>query len=300
MLEAACKQTVSVADGESGRGNRAAVHVQPSPPTISLLGLPIHRVTSREALELVRTSVSAGTGGWVLTPNLDILRRLRRDRAFRELCEGTTLRVADGMPLVWASRLQRTPLPERVAGSDLIWRLCELAAAESWRMVFIGGTPATGDGGEGAAAKAARQLMVRYPGLNIVRTFCPPFGFESDSAYVEALFCDVAGCRPHVVLVGLGSPKQEQLIARLRPYIPAAWLFGVGVSFSFVTGEVQRAPRWMQRIGLEWLHRLGQEPRRLAGRYLRDGLPFAARLLVLSAWEGVRGQAQAREADCAP
>jgi N-acetylglucosaminyldiphosphoundecaprenol N-acetyl-beta-D-mannosaminyltransferase len=250
------------------------------PPSIEIAGVRIHRVSAGEAVNHIGNAIAAGAGGWVLTPNLDILRRLRLNREFHALCEGVTLRLADGMPLVWASWLQGTPLKERVAGSDMIWRLCERAATESWRVVFIGGAP--GQDGRGAAAAAARKLMENYPGLNVAGTFCPPFGFESDSCYVQDLYCSVTELKPELVFVGLGSPKQEHLIAGLREHVPSAWLLGIGISFSFASGEVRRAPQWMRLAGLEWVHRLKQEPRRLARRYLVDGLPFAVYLLSVS------------------
>lgn len=257
--------------------------VPPLPPPIRLLGVELHPVTAAQALDHIAGSAAAGRGGWVLTPNLDILRRLRAEPETAELCRGATLRLADGMPLVWASRLQRTPLPERVAGSDLIWSLCQRAAADGLSVFFLGGNP-------GAAEAAAAELARRYPGLRVAGTECPPMGFESDATYMANLKTKLSAVAPDIVLVALGFPKQERLIAELRPCLARAWFLGIGVSFSFVSGEIRRAPRWMQAAGLEWLHRLVQEPGRLARRYLVHGLPFAARLLAVSALAGFHGE----------
>jgi N-acetylglucosaminyldiphosphoundecaprenol N-acetyl-beta-D-mannosaminyltransferase len=241
---------------------------------VHLLGIAIDRVTAREALDRIFASIAAREGGWVITPNLDFLRRLAaNENQFAELCSGATLRLADGMPLVWASRIQGTPLPERIAGSDLIWSICERAAREQRSVFFLGGNP-------GAADDAARLLAQKYAGLKVAGTLCPAPGFEKKPDEMIAIHHALEQARPDLVLVALGSPKQEALIQRLRAVLPTPWFLGIGISFSFVSGEVKRAPRWMQRVGLEWLHRLLQEPRRLARRYLVDGLPFAAKLAI--------------------
>lgn len=253
----------------------------PAPPTVDLCGVPIHAMTLEGAAEHIMASLRAGRGGWVVTPNLDILRRLLRDASFAALCGRATLRLADGMPLVWASRLQRTPLPERVAGSDLIWRLTERAAAEGRSVFFLGGNPGAADG-------AARELGRRYPGLRVAGVECPPLGFEACASYMAGLRSRLTAARPDIVYVALGSPKQERVIGALCADLPRAWFLGIGISFSFVTGEVRRAPRLLRRLGLEWTHRLVQEPRRLARRYLVDGFPFAAVLMARAAVRAAR------------
>jgi len=249
-------------------------------PQTRLLGHAIHSVTAQQALDHIMTSLAEGRGGWVLTPNLDILRRLATDRAFADLTRDVTLRLADGMPLVWASRLRGAPLPERVAGSDLIWSLCARAAQEGYRIYLLGGNP-------GAAERAARVLRARNDGLEVAGCECPPLGFERDETYQLSMRARLRAARPDIVFVALGCPKQERLIRELRDVLPGAWFLGVGISFSFVCGEVRRAPLWMRRTGLEWLHRMAQEPGRLAKRYLVDGLPFAVELLARSAAAGV-------------
>ncbi len=251
------------------------------PPTIELLGVDVHVVTERECVEHVVRALERGRGGWVVTPNLDHLRRLVNEREFRELCARADLRVADGMPLLWASKLQRTPLPERVAGSNLIWSVSQ-AAAEHGRSLYLLG------GDEGAAERAAEELVRRFPKLRIAGMHRPPLGFERDAAQMRRIVEELERAQPDIVLVALGSPKQERLIDELRGRFPRAWWLGIGISFSFVAGMVKRAPIWVQRLGLEWLHRLCQEPRRLFRRYIIDGLPFAARLLLTSAWRGLR------------
>lgn len=251
-------------------------------PPIRLLGVELDAVTLSGAIDRIGGALAAGQGGWVITPNLDILRRLVREKDAASLCAGTTLRLADGMPLVWASRLRGTPLPERVAGSDLIWGLCQRAAADGRTVFLLGGNP-------GSADAAAAELIRRSPGLRVVGTECPPMGFEQDTGYLPLLRERLARVSPDIVFVGLGFPKQERLIAQLRPGLPGAWFLGVGVTFSFVSGQIRRAPNWMRVTGLEWVHRLAQEPGRLAKRYLVHGVPFGVVLLVASMLERVRG-----------
>lgn len=248
-------------------------------PEVALRGIGVHAISSAESVEYVLAELDAGRGGWVVTPNLDHLRRITRDPEFQELYEEATLRVVDGQILVWALALQRTPVPERVAGSDLISLLSEGAAARKRSVFLLGGNP-------GTAKRAAEVLQARYPGLLVAGTDCPPMGFDRDALAMARLSRKIHHAKPDIVFVALGSPKQELVIRHLRHDRPEAWWLGVGISFSFLCGDVKRAPMWMRRLGLEWLHRVWQEPVRLFRRYFVDGLPFAARLLVSSAVRG--------------
>lgn len=261
--------TVSPSDAAASR----AVAAAPAAPlpTIRVDGLPFAALTVPQLTDHIVTEAGAGRGGWVVTPNIDILRRWRTDAAFRELVRGATVFTADGRPIVWASQLQGTPLPARLTGSDLFVQLVPRAQAAGLRIAMIGGN-------EGAAEAAAAKLMPGA-GVDAVRCLCPPFGFEQNAAEMARIERLLTEWQPHIVFIGLGSPKQEKLIAHLQPLRPQAWYLGVGVSFSFVAGDVKRAPGWMQRSGLEWIHRLVQEPGRLARRYLVDGVPFALGLL---------------------
>lgn len=239
---------------------------------VKLLGVRLNAMRESEVVEYVMTALRARRGGWIITPNLDHVRRCRHDATFLAMLEEADLVVADGMPLVWAARLQGTPLPERVTGSSLVETLARAASCEGVRLFLLGGTP-------GAAENAARELRRRYPTLQIAGWYCPPFGFEHNAEQMAALHNALERTQPDLVYVALGSPKQERLIQKLRNHFPQTWWIGVGISLSFLSGEIRRAPRWMQQFGLEWLHRLYQEPRRLFVRYVIVGIPFAMRLL---------------------
>jgi len=257
-------------------------------PIVNLDGVEIHAVTETQAVEHILAQSEAGAGGVVITPNLDHLRRCSADVNFAALVAEADLVVADGMPLVWACKLRGTPLPQRVAGSDLISSLSAGAAVRK-RSVFLLG------GATGSAEAASRILTERYPGLRVVGTLCPPHGFEQREDEMARIRASLSNARPDIVFVALGSPKQENLISMIKNTLPAAWFLGVGVSFSFLTGEVKRAPKWMQKSGLEWIHRLIQEPRHLFKRYIIDGLPFAGMLLLRSAMEGASTRFRGRK-----
>ena len=240
------------------------------PPTVSLRGVEFHAVTARQTVAHILACLSAGKGGVVITPNLDHLRRCVSDYHFGALVSEADLVVPDGMPLIWASRLAGRPLPQRVAGSDLITSL-SIGAGHAGRSVFLlGGAPGTAEG-------AAKVLVEKSGGsLRIAGTYCPDYGFEHDPAQMAQMIETLRAASPDIVFVGLGSPKQERVIEIIRHNLPQTWWLGVGVSFSFLVGHVQRAPRWMQKLGLEWAHRFVQEPRRLFTRYFVHGLPYAS------------------------
>jgi N-acetylglucosaminyldiphosphoundecaprenol N-acetyl-beta-D-mannosaminyltransferase len=261
------------------RADRGSNQVNPL-PKILLDGVGIHAIDERTCILHILDKIAVGSGGVVVTPNLDHLRRCKSDLEFSILVSQANLVVADGMPLVWASRLQGTPLPQRVAGSDLISTLSAAASAEGRSIFLLGGET-------GTAEAASAVLLERSPSLKIVGTLCPPVGFELDESEMGKIIETLQKTRPDIVYVALGSPKQEQLIARIRQVLPEAWWLGVGVSFSFLCGDVKRAPRWMQKYGLEWVHRMVQEPGRLTKRYLIAGIPFAGSLLARSFLQGI-------------
>jgi N-acetylglucosaminyldiphosphoundecaprenol N-acetyl-beta-D-mannosaminyltransferase len=227
-----------------------------------------------EVVAHISEALSRGEGGTVITPNVDILRLLQRQE-LRRLAEDADLVVADGMPIVWASRIRGSDLPERVTGSSLIWSLSR-AAADAGKSIYLLG------GAEGVAERAARNMQAEIPGLRVAGWGCPPFGFERSEAKVAEICAEVADAAPDIVFVGLGFPKQERLGYRLRSLMAPAWVVGCGGALAMVAGEVSRAPDWVQRSGFEWVHRLIKEPRRMARRYLIDDLPYAGGLLTRS------------------
>ncbi len=240
---------------------------------ISLMGLDFDALTEQQAVDAILDAVCAGRGGWAVTPNLEHLRAYQHTDEVRRELDRADLVVPDGTPLLWASRVKCEPLPGRVAGSDLIWSLSRGAARRGASVLLLGGNP-------GTAEAAAARLVETAPGLRVTGTICPPLGFDCDPHVVAAIAAEAAALRPDIVFVGLPMAKSTIICRALRAQLPGAWSIGVGVSFSFVSGDVARAPAWLQRSGLEWLHRLAQEPRRLFRRYVVEGIPFAGRLLT--------------------
>jgi len=241
--------------------------------TVSLMGLRLACIDRHALLDHLFSSLRDGQGGWLVTANLDFLRRYVRDSAVRKLYDAAEIRVADGMPLVWACRLQGSRLPERVPGSSLVWLLSARAAREGRSLYLLGGSPGANEG-------ARRILAEKHPDLRLCGGASPVVGSPPSTGDIATVLALLAGERPDILLVGLGSPKQEQVILALREHLPATWMIGVGVSFSFVAGEVKRAPVWMRKAGIEWIHRMLQDPRRLAKRYLIEDLPFALRMFL--------------------
>jgi N-acetylglucosaminyldiphosphoundecaprenol N-acetyl-beta-D-mannosaminyltransferase len=217
----------------------------------------------------------APRGGWILTPNVDILRKIVRHPGTRKIVSAADVVVADGMPLIWASRLQKTPLPERVTGAALLPALCDRAESAGRKVYLLGG-------GRGVADAGVARLRKRHPGL-AVDGWSPPFGLESSPAGMAEIGTRVAEAKPDLVFCGFGFPKQEMIIAELRSAMPDVWFIGCGAALNFAAGEVSRAPQWMQQYGLEWMHRLLKEPRRMFRRYIIDDIPFALMLLYRSA-----------------
>ncbi|HEY4028033.1 MAG TPA: WecB/TagA/CpsF family glycosyltransferase [Candidatus Dormibacteraeota bacterium] len=222
-------------------------------------GVPIDRLDMTGAMALLRDALAEGRQVQVATVNLDFLVRARRHPELRAVLTRSELNVADGMPVVWLSRLLGRPVPSRVAGADMAPRLVAEAAARDAGVFLLGGE-------NGVTEIAARRLMAEHPGLR-VSWYAPPRARleEMDSDHLVEL---VVASGAQVLLVALGNPKQELWIARHRHRLPQVSIaVGVGCVFDLWAGRVRRAPAWMRRTGLEWLHRLMAEPNRLAGRH---------------------------------
>jgi N-acetylglucosaminyldiphosphoundecaprenol N-acetyl-beta-D-mannosaminyltransferase len=243
---------------------------------VSVGPFSIMAMTEAEVAERVGASWRHGVGGAIATVNVDILRASTRDSGLARLVARSDIVVADGMPLVWAASVSGHPLPERVTGASLVWTLAEAAAASGRSVYIIGGDP-------GIPEAAGEALTAQFRGLRVVGTDSPPFGFDTDEEQLAGVIQRVRRARPDLVLVGLGFPKQENLIARLRTVVPHAWLLGCGAGIPFAAGQFRRAPVLLQRTGTEWIFRLILEPRRLVRRYLAHDLPFALGLLVRAA-----------------
>jgi len=254
--------------------------VRPAVSRVTIDGVPFDRVTELQAVDRVFDDLAVNEGGLLLTPNVDIVRQLREPRN-ADLTDHASLIVADGSPIVWASSILGEPLPARVTGSSLIWSLSGAAASSGHRVMLLGGA-------EGVAERAAQRLHRHNPDLSGVQWHYPPFGFDSDESGFRDVCDAVERARPDVVFVGLGFPRQERLALRLLERFPSTWFVGCGGGITMTAGDVTRAPVWMQRSGLEWVHRLAQEPKRLFRRYLVDDAPYALGMLWRTATRRIR------------
>lgn len=232
------------------------------PKTVVLLGVPFHDVTMDETLAIIDEMVRARTPRYIATANLDFAAMCSHDVEMQRVLLDAHLVVCDGAPLVWASRWLDAPLRERVAGSDLTVRLAAHAARQGHRLFFLGAD-------EAVLNEAKARLEALHPGLQVCGTYAPPYARLLDLDH-EEISNAIRAARPDVLLVAMGTPKQEKWIHMHYRELGVPCSVGVGASFDFVAGKFTRAPVWMQRMGLEWFYRLAHEPRRLIGRYSRD------------------------------
>jgi len=257
----------------SDTAERAALAEAAVPPaSVEVLGVPLALTDYERTIEWMDATIATGQRGYVCVAAVHTVMACQEDPELRAAVLGSDLTVPDGQPLVWAMNALGHDLSSRVYGPDLMARYCERAALTGARMFLYGGR------NQGALVQLALNLRTRYPGLNIVGGYAPPFraltGEEEDFVLDE-----INRSQADVVWVGIGVPKQEKWMAAMRDRLRAPVLVGVGAAFDFHAGLVSQAPRWMQSMGLEWAYRLLQEPGRLWRRYLRYNPRFVAGFL---------------------
>ena len=239
---------------------------------LSLGAISIDPLTFAEALDAICDLCARGEGGSVVTPNVDHVVQAEHDPRFRGAYDRASLSLVDGMPLLWAARVLGEPLPAKISGSDLVMPLVGRAAERGLRVYLLGGA-------EGVAALAAEKMKEMHPSLIIAGIDSPRVDINGGEAGYAPIVAKVRAAKADLVLLALGAPKQEifadDCTAALRPAV----CVGIGATLDFIAGKSRRAPRWMQRVGLEWLHRLLQEPGRLWRRYLLRDPEFAVIVL---------------------
>lgn len=229
---------------------------------INVLGVGVSLIDMKLALDQIESWIRNRARQYVSVCTVHTVMECRRDERLRQIVNGAGMTTPDGMPLVWLSRLGGHGYVSRVYGPDLMLAEMESSLRTGHRHFFYGGKA-------GVAARLAEVMRQRFPAVKISGTHSPPLGTAAELCNPQtAALINQAGA--DVVWVGISSPKQELWMACMRPLLEAPVLVGVGAAFDFHAGFVKQAPRWMQRSGLEWLHRLGQEPGRLWRRYLID------------------------------
>ena len=228
----------------------------------------IDNLTMPETLSAIEDLIHQKKNAYVVTPNVDHIVKLESNKKLKEAYSEASLILTDGMPLMWASKMYRTPIKEKISGSDLFPELCKLAADKHYTMFFLGAK-------DGVALKAAENLKKQYPGLDVVGCYPPPIGFEKDPAELEKIEKIIKEANPHILIVALGCPKQELFIHQFRDKLNVPISFCLGATLDFAAGNVKRAPQWMANVGLEWAYRIYQEPKRMFKRYVLEDWRFA-------------------------
>lgn len=232
---------------------------------IKFMNTNIDNLTMAETLHEIDKLIQKKNCSYVVTPNVDHIVRLEKDEELQKVYKNASLILTDGKPLIWISKWYKTPIKEKISGSDLFPRVCQLAANKNYTMYLLGAA-------EGVADTAARNLMKKYPGLNIVGTYSPPFVFEKNEQEMNKIKTQIQDVHPDILIVGLGCPKQEKFMYYHCKELGVPISFGLGASIDFEAGNIKRAPKWMSNHGLEWLYRFSKEPKRLFKRYFVDDL----------------------------
>lgn len=238
------------------------------PQLFCFSGLRIHALSFDQAIAQIVNLIQRREGGYVLTPNVDHVVLVQSNEDFRKSYEQANLVFVDGMPIVWVSKLLGPPLPQKISGSDLIEPLMQKAAEYGFRVYLLGTK-------REVAERAANKLREQFPALNIVGSDSPFIDINAPESAHRPVLEKLREAKPDIVLTALGSPKQEIFVHRYRDAIAPAVAIGIGAGLDFLAGVVPRAPKWVSKSGLEWLYRLGLEPRRLWKRYLVRDPKFA-------------------------
>jgi N-acetylglucosaminyldiphosphoundecaprenol N-acetyl-beta-D-mannosaminyltransferase len=241
-------------------------------PLVTILDTRIDNLAMSEILSKIEKLVLGPAPSHVITANVDHLMVKRKDPGSAGIYRQAALVVPDGVPLLWAARFLGTPLQERINGTDLMEKTCELAAERNFSVFLLGAAA-------GVADRAAANLQKQFPGLVVSGTCAPDLGFENDTRENEKICSMLSEKKPDILFVSLGIPKGIVWIDRYQRSCGITLAMEVGASFAFISGSLKRAPRWMQNYGLEWLWRLCLEPRRLWKRYLLNDMPFFYYLL---------------------
>lgn len=230
-----------------------------------LLNTYVNNFNMSEALDAIESLVDSGKKSYVLAINVDVVIKIEEDRYLNEIADNADIVLVDGKPLVWIADYYNMPVKEKVSGSDLVPLLCARAVEKQYSIYIIGGK-------EGIAQKAKEHLEKIYPGISIVGTYSPPFGFEKDEAELNKINQQITKVRPDIVIACFGCPKQEKWVYENYTKYDAKVSVCAGATVDFLAGNISRAPKWMSDNGLEWFYRLLQEPKRMFKRYLIDDL----------------------------
>ncbi len=253
--------------------NSTVTRASSSPlPRVRILSVGVNAINMEEALAQTEALIQSGGQGYICVTGVHGIMEAQADRSLMEILNHSFLSVPDGTPAVWVGRLYGHRRMRRVYGPDFMLRLCDQSQAAGYRHFLFGGNV-------GVAGELQTALVSRYPGLQVVGTYTPPFRPMTEAEW-EGLACLIAAARADILWVGLSTPKQERFMSAAIGRLDVRVMVGVGAAFDIHTGRLRDAPDWMKNSGLQWLHRLLQEPRRLARRYLVNNPMFLGKLSV--------------------
>lgn len=232
---------------------------------IKFLNIYVDNLTMEEAIRRAEELINEKKCAYVVTPNMDHVVLLEEDPLFKKIYDEADLILTDGQPLIWISKLKRTPIVEKISGSDFFPEICKMSATAGYSMFILGAA-------DGVAQKAADNLCSKYDGLRIVGTYSPPIGFEKVESELNKIYELLHESKPDILAVSLGSPKGEKFIYSHLKEMGVPLSMSIGAAIDFEAENIKRAPRWMSSCGLEWLYRTFKEPKRLAKRYWNDAI----------------------------
>lgn len=228
-----------------------------------LLNTFVNNVSMDETITEIENLIKEKKEAYVVPINVDVVMKIENDSYLKKIADEADMVLVDGKPLVWISKWHKRPVKEKISGSDLVPKLCALAAKKGYSIFFVGGK-------DGIAEMAKSRLTEKLPGINIVGTYAPPFGFEKNAEELAKMNQMILEAKPDMLIVCFGCPKQEKYIyENYKKYGPTVSICA-GATIDFLAGNVKRAPKWMRNHGLEWLYRFFQEPKRLFKRYFVD------------------------------
>ncbi len=250
---------------------------------IDFLGIRLNNMSAAEILDHVDGCIARKTPCQIVGVNVDQALRVIEDKYSHKIFDNAEIVFTDGKPILWMAKWLNRPICEKVSGPDLMLLLCERAAKKGYKIFLLGCA-------EGVAAKAAENLEKMYPGLQCVGTYSPPFGFEKDPAEMTKIVTMLKESGADQLFVGMGSPKQDIFIYENMAKYQIPVSYSMGAAIDFIGGSVQRAPKWMSDHGLEWFHRMLQNPKRLVKRYLVDDMRIFAHFITFWKKEKAAGR----------
>ena len=230
-----------------------------------LLNTYVNNVNMEEAIQAIEDMIASEKKSYIVAINVDVVMKIENDSYLKEITDEADMVLVDGKPLEWIAKWHKRPIKAKISGSDLVPILCERAAEKGYSIFIIGGK-------EGIAEEAKQNLERDLPGIRIVGTYAPPFGFEKDEKELSKINAMISDVHPDILIACFGCPKQEKWIYENYQKYDAKVSVCAGATVDFLAGNVNRAPKWMSDHGLEWFYRFLQEPKRMFKRYFVDDM----------------------------